>query len=131
MSSQMLLLQESNFVWYLVMQWQFINHSGLDLIMLCDLNRATHTGKKKTVPVVKGYFYTTQSCAKERENVKLISFRPDIILPSKPALDKMQKIRNESLFTWQHPLKVSGNRMTLFNNRCCDAHIKHLLSDNM
>lgn len=43
----------------------------------------------------------------------------------------MQKIRNESLFTWQHPLKVSGNRMTLFNNRCCDAHIKHLLSDNM
>ena len=54
MSSQMLLLQESNFVWYLVMQWQFINHSGLDLIMLCDLNRATHTGKKKTVPVVKG-----------------------------------------------------------------------------
>ena len=42
----------------------------------------------------------------------------------------MEGMRNESLFTWQYPLKemISGNRMNLLN-RSWNTRIKHLLSD--
>ena len=77
--------------------------SGFDYT-LCYLNRISKTDKENTVPVVKAHFYTAFSRARKRENVKLINFTPDVIVPNKPALDEMERMRNESLFTWQHPL---------------------------
>ena len=41
-------------------------------------------------------------------------------------------MRNESLFSWQHPLiKLNGISMCLFNIRSCNVHLEHFLSDKI
>ena len=53
------------------------------------------------------------------------------MIPSKHALDEMERMRNESLFTWQHPLEemISGNRM-IFSRSDLVALTLNILSDN-
>lgn len=62
--------------------------------MLCDLSRTSKTGKENTDPVVKGLFYNIL-VQKKHENVKLINFTPDVIVPNEP-LDEMEMIRKKS-----------------------------------
>lgn len=44
----------------------------------------------------------------------------------------MERMRNESLFMKQYPLKemISSNRMILCNIKSWIAHIKHIISEN-
>ena len=96
-----------------------------------DLDQTTQSGKG-TVPVNQGQFYTLLSRAKSRDKVQLLNFKPDHIKVNKPALIEINRMREESLFSWQHPLlKMSGSSMCLFNIRSWNAHIEHFLSDNI
>ena len=90
-----------------------INNRGLEFDhMLCDLSRTSKTGKENTDPVVKGLFYNIL-VQKKHENVKLINFTPDVIVPNEP-LDEMEMIRKKSFLTWQHLLKeLISNRMVI------------------
>ena len=73
-----------------------------------DLNRSTGkktaTGKNDQQPISQGQFYTLLSRAKSRDKVLLLNFEPEDIKVNESALDEMISMRNELLFSWQHPL---------------------------
>ena len=101
-----------------------------------DLNRSTgkksSTGKEYKQPISQGQFYTLLSRAKSSDKVLLLNFEPEHIKVNEPALEEMEQMREESLFSWQHPLtKMSGSKMCLFNLRSWNAHIEHFLSDGV
>ena len=69
------------------------------------------------------------SRAKSRDKVLLLNFEPELIKVNKPALEEMDRMREESLFSWQHPfIEMNGNNMCLFNIRSWNAHIEHFVS---
>ena len=44
----------------------------------------------------------------------------------------MNRMRNESIFPWEHPLmKMTGSKMCLFNIRSWNMHIEHFLTDKV
>ena len=48
------------------------------------------------------------------------------------ALEKMFQMRNESLFSWQHPLvELNGISLCLFNLRSWNGQLEHFFSDKM
>ena len=101
-----------------------------------DLDRTTkkhsESGKQYKVPICQGILYTLLSRAKSRDKVQLLNFESDHIKVNTPALEEMDRMRKESLFCWQHPLmKMSGNRMCLFNIRSWNLHIEHFLTDTV
>ena len=77
-----------------------------------DLNRST--GKKTATgnnnyyyywqPISQGQFYTLLFRTKSRDQLLLLNFEPEDIKVNESALDEMVRMRNESLFSWQHPL---------------------------
>ena len=73
-----------------------------------DLNRSTGkktaTGKNYQQPISQGQFYTLLSRAKSHDKVLLLKLEPEDIKVNESALDEMVQMRNESLFSWQHPL---------------------------
>jgi ATP-dependent DNA helicase PIF1 len=73
-----------------------------------DINRSTgkktKTGKEYQQPVSQGQFYTLLSRAKSRDKVLLLNFEPEHIKVNRPALEEMERMREESLFLWKHPL---------------------------
>ena len=101
-----------------------------------DLDRTTQnqlqSGKKYKVPICQGLLYTLLSRAKSRDKLKLLNFEPDQIKVNQPALHEMDRMRKESVFSWQNPLmEMSGNKMCLFNIRSWNAHIEHFLTDKV
>ena len=101
-----------------------------------DLNRSTGkktaTGKNYQQPIPQDQFYTLVSCAKSRDQVLLLNFEPEDIKVNESALEEMVQIRNESLFSWQHPLiELNGISMCLFNIRSCNGHLEHFLSNKI
>ena len=59
-----------------------------------------------------------------------MNFEPEDIKVNESALDEMVRMRNESLFSWQHPLiELNGISMCLFNIRSWNVHLEHFLSD--
>ena len=99
-----------------------------------DLNRSTGkktaTGKNYQQPISQGQFYTLLSRAKSRDKVLLLNFEPENIKVNESALDEMVRMRNESLFSWQHPIiELNGISMCLFNIRSWNVHLEHFLSD--
>ena len=72
------------------------------------------------------------SRAKTRNKVQLLNFEPDNNKVNEPALEEMDQLRRESIFSWQHPLiEMTGTKMCLFNIRSWNAHIKHFLTDKV
>ena len=75
-----------------------------------DLDRTTQNKsayKKKSaykIPICQGQLYTLLSRAKCRDKVQLLNFEPDHIKVNKPALEEMNRMRNDSIFPWEHPL---------------------------
>ena len=73
-----------------------------------DLNRSTGkktaTGKNYQQPISQGQFYTLLSHPKSRDKVLLLNFEHEDIKLNESALDEMVRMRNESLFSWQHPM---------------------------
>ena len=101
-----------------------------------DLNQSTGkkaaTGKSYQQPISQGQFYTLLSRAKSRDKVLLLNFEPENIKVNESALDEMVRMRNESLFSWQHPLiELNGISMCLFNIRSWNVHLEHFLSDKI
>ena len=44
----------------------------------------------------------------------------------------MMQMREESLFSWQHPvIRFNGTSMCLFNIKSWNAHLEHFLSDKV
>ena len=101
-----------------------------------DLSRSTGkkttTGKKYQQPISQGQYYTLLPCAKSRDKVLLLNFEPEDTKVNKSALDEMVRMRNESLFSWQHPLiELNGISMCLFNIRLWNVHLEQFLSDKI
>ena len=101
-----------------------------------DLNRSTGkktaTGKNYQQPISQGQFYTLLSRAKSCDKVLLLNFEPENIKVNESALDEMVRMRNESLFSWQHPIiELNGISMCLFNIRSWNFHLEHFLSDKI
>ena len=99
-----------------------------------DLNQSTGkktaTGKNYQQPISQGQFYTLLSRAKSHDKVLLLNFEPEDIKVNESALDEMVRMRNESLFSWQHPIiELNGISMCLFNIRSWNVHLEHFLSD--
>ena len=101
-----------------------------------DLNwstgKKTAAGKNYQQPISQGQFYTLLSRAKSRDKVLLLNFEPENIKVNESALDEMVRMRNESLFSWQHPIiELNGISMCLFNIRSWNFHLEHFLSDKI
>ena len=101
-----------------------------------DLDQTTgkksRSGKEYKAPISQGQFYTLLSRAKSRYKVQLLNFEPDHIKVNVPALEEMDRMRKESVFSWQHPLmEKSGSKMCLFNIRSWNAHIEGFLTDKV
>ena len=85
-----------------------------------DLNQSTGdktaTRKNYKQPISQGQFYTLPSRTKSHDKVLLLNFEPEDIKVNESALDEMFRMRNESLFSWQHPLiELNYISMGLFN----------------
>ena len=94
--------------------------------------KKTANGKNYQQPIYQGQFYTLLSHAKSRDKVLLLNFGPEDIKVNESALGEMFQMRNESLFSWQHPLiKLNGISMCLFNIRSWYVHLEDFLSDKM
>ena len=77
------------------------------------------------------FICTLLSCAKSQDKV-LLNFEPEDIKVNESSLDEMFQIRNESLFSGQHPsIEFSGISMCLFNITSWNLHLKHFLCDKM
>ena len=94
-----------------------------------DLSRSTGkktaTGKTYQQPISQGQFYTLISHVESCDKVLLLNFDPEKIKVNKSALEEMVRMRQESVFSWQHPLK-SFNGTT--KRRACNAHLTQFLS---
>ena len=104
--------------------------------MQSDLNRSTGkttaTGKSYQQPMSQVQFYTLLSSAKSCDKVLLLNFEPKDIKVNESALDEMVRMRNESLFSWQHPIiEFNGISICLFNIRSWNACLEHFLSDKI
>ena len=102
-----------------------------------DLDRISYkkklSGKAcKTIPVNQGLVYTMLSRAKSRDKIQVLNFEPELIRVNENALVEMNRMRDESTFSWKHPLmEMTGSKMCLFNIRSWHAHIEHFLSDKV
>ena len=71
--------------------------------------KKTATGKNYQQPISQGQFYTLLSHPTSRDKVLLLNFEPEDIKLNESALDEMVRMRNESLFSWQHPtIELNG-----------------------
>ena len=87
--------------------------------------KKTATGKTYQQPISQGQFYTLISHVESCDKVLLLNFDPKKIKVNKSALEEMVRMRQESVFSWQHPLK-SFNGTT--KRRACNAHLTQFLS---
>ena len=99
-----------------------------------DLNRSTGkktaTGKNYQQPISQHQFYTLLSRAKNCDKVFLFNFEPEDVKVNELTLDEVVRMRNKSLFFWQHPLiELDGISMCLFIIRSWNVHLEHFLSD--
>ena len=74
-----------------------------------DLSRSTGkktaTGKTYQQPISQGQLYTLLSRVTCRDKVLLLNFDPELIKVNESALAEMVRMRQESVFSWQHHLK--------------------------
>ena len=92
--------------------------------------RKTATGKNYQQPISQGQFYTLIVRAKSRDKVLLLDFESEDIKVNESALVDIVRMRNESLFSWQHAIiELNGISMCLFNIRSWNVHLEHFLSD--
>jgi len=95
-----------------------------------DLDQ-TSNNPKYSAPIGPGMIYTLLSRAKSRDRIHLLNFKEDQIKVNQNAVEEMKRMREESKFSWNHPLKIPGKKICLFNIRSWNLHIKHFLSDKV
>ena len=73
-----------------------------------DLNQSTGkkvaTGKSCQQPISQCQFCSSLSCAKSWIKVFIVEFEPEYVKVNESSLGEMVRMRNKSLFSWQHPL---------------------------
>ena len=67
--------------------------------------KKTATGKTYQQPISQGQLYTLLSRVTCRDKVLLLNFDPELIKVNESALAEMVRMRQESVFSWQHHLK--------------------------
>ena len=103
-------------------------HGGLNR----STGRKTAIGKNYQQPISQGQFYTLIVPAKSRDQVLLLDFESEDIKANESALADIVRMRNESLFSWQHPIiELNGISMCLFNIRSWNVHLEQFLSDKI
>ena len=96
-----------------------------------DLNQ-TSRNETCSVPIGQGMLYTLLSRAKSRNKLKLLNFKESQIRVNKYAVAEMERLRNECVLSWNHPLKkLSGTKICLFNIVSWNLHIVHFLTDKV
>ena len=95
-----------------------------------DLDRTPAPGKKKNYSVTQGMAYTMLSRGKNRKNIKLNNFAEECITVNKLAVIEMDRLRNESVLNYPHPLKkMTSATISYVNIVSWTTHIEHFLSD--
>jgi DNA replication protein DnaC len=81
-----------------------------------------------------GQIYTVLSRITERKGLKLINFSPQKIKVNEAALKEMQRMQQNNLFTWQHPLQVSQHTDSFsigyLNISSYSLHAQDLMADS-
>jgi exonuclease III len=99
------------------------------MYMTGDMNRATRSGKGCT-PMFNGMFYTLLSRSKSSDKVKILNFDLDCIKVSEVVKIEMERLRNECILSWKHPLLSIGNgNICLLNIVSWNLHMPHIVSD--
>ena len=97
---------------------------------VADLDRSPSTGSKKIIGVTDGQFYTMLSRGKLRKNIKLNNFDENCIVVNKSAVIEMERLRNNSVLDYPHPLKkMKTATISYLNIVKWTLHISHFLSD--
>ena len=98
---------------------------------VADLDRSPSTGSKKKLNVTDGMFYTMLSRGKLHKNIKLNNFDEDCIVVNKSAVIEMERLRNNNVLDYPHPLKkMKTATISYLNIVKWTLHISHFLSDN-
>ena len=64
--------------------------------------------------------------------IKILNFKEDHIKVNKSALAEMNRLRQDCVFKWNHPLtEINGRKLCLLNIVSWDRHIQHFLSDKV
>ena len=70
------------------------------------------------------------SRGKDRKNIKLSNFAEECITANKQAVIEMERLRNESVLDYPHPLKkMTSTTISYVNIVKWTTHIEHFLSD--
>ena len=94
--------------------------------------KKTATGKTYQQPLSQSPSYTLLYRVKSRDKVLLLNFDPEQIKVNESASEEMIRMRQESVFSWQQPLKsFNGTNICLLNIRVWNAHLEHVLSDDI
>ena len=101
--------------------------------MPSDLTRSTGkktaAGKNYQQPISQDQLYTLLSRVKSRDKVLLLDFETEDIKVNESALEEIVRMKNESLFSWKHPLiELNGISMCLFSIRSWNGQLEHFLS---
>ena len=97
---------------------------------VADLDRSPSTVSKKKLRVTEGMFYTMLSRGKDRKNIKLNNFDEACITVNKSAVAEMERLRNNSVLDYPHPLKkMKTPTISYLNIVKWTLHISHFLSD--
>ena len=103
--------------------------SQFDHIVL-DFNRANPETGREMSSVPNGSAYTGLSRATTSEGIVVKNFSPNCIRVSEEIKKEYHRLRNEKLFTWEHPThQLDGCIISFLNIVKWDKHIEHFLSD--
>ena len=84
------------------------------------------------LPIFQGQFYTLLFCVKRCDNVLLLNFDSEDIKVNESAVEKMVRMREESLFSLQQTLiELNGICMCLLHVRPWNVHLEYFLSDKI
>ena len=98
--------------------------------MTGDMDRTKRSGKG-TCPITSGMFYTLLSRAKTSDKVKILNFNIDCIKVSEIVKQEMERLRNDRILSWKHPLLTMGNVniICFLNIVSWNLHMPHIVSD--
>ena len=78
-----------------------------------------------------GMFYTLLSRCKSSDKAKILNFNVDCIKVSEIVKIEMQRLRNDCILSWKHPLlgMINVDNICLLNIVSWNLHMPHIVSD--
>ena len=100
----------------LLFQWSTLDYIQSDLNQ--STNQKTATGKDCQQPISQGQFHTIFSRAKRRDRLFLLNLDLEDVKINSSALEEIFWMRQQSLFSCEHPLiELKGTIICFFNTR--------------